>query len=472
MTVEEILKACSGHLCHGNRGAKIAGISTDTRTIKRGEIFLAIKGEKYDGRAFVGDALRKNAAGIIVSRLSHTVRRGLPGGKVAIRVKDTLSALLDIAGFHRDRFGLSVVAITGSNGKTTTKEMLARILSRRLETLKSEASFNNEVGIPLSLLRIRSKHEVCVLEIGMSAKGEIRNLARVVKPDVGIITNVGPAHLQNFDSLAEIARAKAELLDALDGACVLNADDEYFGMLKRRCRTKLITFGMEKAADFHADSLRYLPSGEVTFRINRKLEVRLGVGCGRHNVYNALAAAAAASCFGVGGKEIQRALGNFRLPPQRSEVSRYGRVTVINDTYNANPASMRAAIELLKSFSQKGCGERAGKTGRRIAAIGDMLELGDRARESHEQIGGFAARSGIHILFAVGKFSKVTVEAAKREGMKKAFSCRTRGELIKKLLSEAGPCDTILVKGSRATRMEEVVEGILNQVDRLKVDRL
>ena len=459
MTVEEILKACNGQLYRGNPGAKIAGISTDTRTIKRGQIFLAIKGRKYDGHTFVADVLRKKVAGIIVSRLSRTVREGLSDEKVVIRVKDTLSALRDIAGFHRDRFGLPVVAITGSNGKTTTKEMLAGILSRCLETLKSEASFNNEVGVPLSLLRITSKHEVCVLEIGMSAEGEIRNLARVAKPNIGVITNVGPAHLQNFDGLAKIAEAKAELLEALDGACVLNADDEYFRMLKKRCKAKLITFGIEKTADFRADSLRYLPSGEVTFRINRKLGVRLCVGCGRHSVYNALAAVAAASCFDVGGKEIRRALADFRLPSQRSEVSGYGRVTVINDTYNANPASMRAAIELLKGFAQKGCG-KAGKRGRKIAAIGDMLELGDRAKESHEQIGRFVACSGIHMLFAVGNFSKVTVEAAEREGIEKAFSCRTRGELIKKLLSEAEPCDTILVKGSRAMRMEEVVKGL------------
>jgi UDP-N-acetylmuramoyl-tripeptide--D-alanyl-D-alanine ligase len=460
MTVEEILKACNGRLYSGNSGAKIAGISTDTRTIKRGQIFLAIKGKRYNGHAFAAGALKKKAAGIIVSGLSRPVREELSDEKVVIRVKDTLSALLDIAGFHRGRFGIPVVAITGSNGKTTTKEMLACILSRRLETLKSEASFNNEVGVPLSLLRITSRHEICVLEIGMSAQGEIRNLARVAKPDVGVITNIGPAHLQNFGSLAKIAGAKAELLEALDGVCVLNADDEYFGMLRKRCKAKLITFSIEKAADFRADSLRYLPSGEVTFKINRKLEVRLCAGCGRHNVYNALAAAAAASCFGVGGKEIRRALADFRLPPQRSKVREYGTITVINDTYNANPASMRAAIELLKGFPQKGCGERAGKRGRRIAAIGDMLELGNRARESHEQIGRFAARSGIHILFAVGNFSKVTVEAAKREGMEKAFSCKTRGELIKKLLSEAEPCDTILVKGSRAMRMEEVVEAV------------
>ncbi len=455
MTVEEILKACDGYLHSGNRRAKISRISTDTRAIKPGEIFLALRGEKYDGHSFIADAFKKKAAGVIVSSLPGVLSRE----SVVIRVEDTLSALQRIASHVRDKFAPTIIAITGSNGKTTTKEMLAAILSQQFVTLKSQASFNNEVGVPLSLLQIASEHQVCVLEIGMSAKGELRDLARIAKPDIGIVTNVGPAHLANFKSTDEIAQAKAELLDEVSGTCILNADDAYFRLLKERCRTKLTTFGIREDADFHADSIRELSSEGIVFRVNREFEIKLPVR-GRHNVYNALASIAAASCLDIDAGALFRALEEFCLPAQRTEIKGYGSMTVINDTYNANPVSMKAAIELLTSPFGKESSRVAGAEGRKILVIGDMLELGEEAVESHEEIGRLVAQSDIDVLLATGALSKSTAEAAVQEGMKKVFFCKSKEELIKKLLSELRPCDTILVKGSRAMQMEKVVERI------------
>lgn len=447
ITVNEILKACNGHLQSGDSGTKVAGISTDTRTIKEGEMFLAVKGQKYDGHSFIAEAFRKKAAGAIVSGLA----KELPKGKILILVRDTLSALQNIAGYYRDKFTLPVIAITGSNGKTTTKEMLAAILSQKLKTLRSQASFNNQIGVPLSLLQISSQDEVCILEIGMNRSGEVRHLAAIAKPDIGIITNTGSAHMGNLGSLREIAMAKAELLEKVSGTCILNADDQHYQILRRRCTRKTLTFGLKKEADFHADSIVLLSSG-LSFRVNGKFEVRLPVA-GEHNVYNALASIATSSCFNIGEEYIRRGLKTFQLPPWRGEVRKCGTVQIINDAYNANPDSMKAAIELL-----------ADKKGRKILVIADMLELGDEAGKCHGEIGAVIAHSDIDVLFTMGDFARISAQAALREGMKKVFACRTKQELIKKLLSELKPYDIMLVKGSREMRMEEVVQALQTEV--------
>lgn len=462
MTVDEIIKACDGELYSGERRMEVTGISIDSRTIKDGEIFLAIKGEKYDGHSFIGDVLEKKAAGIVVCSRDRAcpVPTLVPPGKVVIRVKNTLSALQSIAGRYRDKFTLSVAAITGSNGKTTTKEMLTSILSQRFNTVKSQASFNNEIGLPLTLLQITSLHEVCILEIGMSRKGEIRCLANIAKPDTGIITNIGPAHLGSFRNLGEVARAKAELLEVIDGTCILNADDEHFEMLKEKCSGKVVTFGLDNAADFRADSLRELPSGEMIFSVNGKLEIKLPVA-GRHNIYNAISAIAGASCFDIDEECIRRGLENFSPLAGRCEVKEYGGVSVINDTYNANPGSMKYAIEFLSHFGKR-FSDLEAKGGRKILVIADMLELGEHAVESHESIGRLIAGSDIDILFTTGNFAKITAEAAVKEGMEKVFFCESKQGLVKKVLSELKQCDTILVKGSRATGMEQVVDAVLS----------
>ncbi len=454
MTVGEILKACNGRLLCGDPRIKVTGISIDTRTIKEGELFLAIKGKRYDGHSFVSGAFRKKAKGAIVSGLAEKI----PKDKVIIRVKDTLSALQSIAGYYRSKFTLPVIAVTGSNGKTTTKEMLAAILSQKFKTLKSQASFNNAIGVPLSLLRICSDHEVCILEIGMNRKGEIRHLAGIARPDIGIITNTGSAHIGNFGSLREIAMAKAELLDEVNRMCILNADDKHFEILKEKCRGEIITFGVKKKADFRADSIILLPSG-LSFRLNGKFEVKLPV-VGYYNVYNALAGIAASSCFNIDGEDISCGLKNFQSLSYRGEVRKCRTIEIINDTYNANPDSMKAAIKLLADKSRH-CAQGLGKKWRKVLVIADMLELGKEAEKCHQEMGRLIAHSGIDVLFTMGDFARISAQAAKESGMKKVFSCRRKQELVKKLLSELKPYDIMLIKGSRAMGMEEIVEKIV-----------
>lgn len=461
MTIEEILMASHGHLCSGNVNVRTRGISIDTRTLKPGEVFLAIKGRNYDGHSFITDAFKKGAAGVIVSRLPRSSGRILArSGCAVIRVKDTSAALCSIAVSHRDKFKLPIIAVTGSNGKTTTKEMLASILSCCFKTAKSPSSFNNELGVPLSLLRISVKHEICVLEIGMSAKGEILRLGRIVQPDIGVITNVGPSHLGNFKSMRDVADAKGELLEVVSDTCILNADDDFFGLLKRKCRAEPVTFGMKKPADFRVTSLRELPSGGFVFEINSEFEVRLP-GPGIHNVSNAAAAIAAASCFDVSREDICRGLKKFHLPHKRCEIKKLGTITIINDTYNANPASMKYAVELLAGWNRKKAGS-AGSKGRKILAAADMLELGKWARQAHEQMGGFIAASGIDILLTTGKDMKFTADAACKNGMKNVSFYKTKKGLIKKLLCGLKAYDTILVKGSRAMGMEEAADAVLS----------
>ncbi len=461
MTIEEILAASHGHLCSGDISVKVRGISTDTRTLKPGEVFLAINGRNYDGHSFITGAFEKGAVGVIVSSPPCSSERVLVSqGCAVIRVKDTSAALCSIAASHRDKFKFPVIAVTGSNGKTTTKEMLASILSCCFKTSKSQSSFNNEVGVPLSLLQVSMKHEICVLEIGMSAKGEILRLGRIVKPDIGIITNVGPSHLGNFKSMRGVAAAKGELLEVVKDTCILNADDDFFGLLKRKCRKGLVTFGMKKPADFRVTSLRELPSGGFVFEVNSEFEVRLPVP-GIHNVSNAAAAIAAASCFNISREDICRGFKRFRLPRKRCEIKNLGTITIINDTYNANPASMKSAVELLAGWNRKKSGS-VGSRGRKILVIADMLELGKWARQAHEQIGGFIAASNIDILLATGNYMKFTADAACKSGMKSVFFYKTKKGLIKKLLYELKAYDTMLVKGSRAMGMEEVADAVLS----------
>ncbi len=447
MSVGEILKACEGRLVSGNPETKLAGLSTDTRTIKEGDMFLAIVGKKYDGHSFIMEAFKKKAAGAIIS---CSVKK-IPKDRELICVRDTLRALQRIAGHYRDKFTLPVIAVTGSNGKTTTKEMLASILSQKFETLRSQASFNNEVGVPLSLLQISSQHEVCILEIGMNKRGEIRHLAGIAKPDIGVITNIGSAHIANFGTLRQIAMAKAELLGKVSGTCVLNADDKHYQVLRRRCSGKVLTFGLRKEADFRADSI-VLSASALSFRLNGKFEVRLPV-TGQHNVYNALASIAASSSFDIAAGNICRGLKSLHLPPWRGEIRKCGTTEIINDTYNANPDSMRAAISLL-----------AIREGRKILVIADMLELGEEAEKCHEDLGRFIAQSGIDALFSCGDLARISAQAAVKEGMKEVFPSRTKHELVKKLLSELKPYDIILIKGSRAMGMEEVAKNVISSL--------
>jgi UDP-N-acetylmuramoyl-tripeptide--D-alanyl-D-alanine ligase len=441
----------------GGLSKDIKGVSIDSRTIQAGELFVALRGDRYDGHEFVADAIKKGAWGAMVERSAlETKYSALSGLKNMIAVEDTLFSLQEMALIHRKKFLIPVVAVTGSNGKTTTKEMLATILIKKGAVLKNEGNLNNHIGVPLTLLKMGPRHRFGIIEMGMSGLGEIEMLTRLVMPTVGVITNIGPAHLQFLGDTDTVAHAKGELLQFMrsDGTAVLNADDRYFTTLRNRYSGRVLSFGMESPADVRAMDLRQ--EQDVTYLTlhagGRSVPVRLRT-VGRHNVYNALAAAAAALALSLPLEAVRAGLEEFHPVAMRSEVRDIGGRTVLADYYNANPASMNAALETLASL-------RPGT--RTIAVHGDMLELGPAAAEIHRTVGAAVARLGIGLLITVGPLARYIAEGARGAGMARDLVLEaedtSRGSALLKECSRAG--DTVLVKGSRGMKMERVLEGL------------
>ena len=449
---KEMLREVAGRIW----SVEIKGVSIDSRNIQEGELFIALKGDRFDGHDFVPDAIKKGAWGALVERSALEQKfSNISVLKNILPVEDTLYALQEMAHLHRKKFTIPIIGITGSNGKTTTKEMLASILKQKGPVLKNEGNLNNHIGVPLTLLKMNGTHWAGVLEMGMSALGEIDSLSRLVMPTVGMITNIGPAHLEFLGTMDKVALAKGELLDNLksEATAVLNADDDYFGFLKKRFAGRLVTFGVANKADVTATDVRQgieysdmaIEAGGV--RINIRLRA-----VGTHNVYNALAAAAAALAVGVPIDIVKFGLDDFLPIAGRSEIKKIEGRTVLADYYNANPASMEAAIKTLVSL----------KSGRKaIAVVGDMLELGEASAEAHREVGRTAARFKVDLLIMIGEQASYVERGALESGMKKeqvlgATSRENAGRLLKQLTH---PGDVILIKGSRGMKMEKILEA-------------
>lgn len=460
LKVRELLEATGGRLIQGDLKREISGISTDSRKIKRDELFVALKGLRYDGQDFLQEVLGKGASGILISKLpgrrrpSSVVHRPSP---VTILVKDTLKALGQIAKYYREKFDLPVVAVTGSTGKTTTKDMIASILSLELSVLKTQGNFNNEVGVPLTLFRLSRKHEVAVLELGMSALGEIERLTRISSPKIGVMTNVGEVHLQYLGNVERVALAKAELMYTLgkDDVAILNIDDPYVRDMRKKIRARIITYGIRRRVQVKAQKIENLREEGMKFTLGiEKGDFPLHLRClGYHNIYNALAAAAATHALGMKKEMIQEGLSQFQPLVGRMRIMRMRGLTILDDTYNASPKSFIAAIETLRDLSPKG---------RKILVTGDMLELGERAPLAHKETGIYVAHSGIDTLITCGGLAGYIAQGAIRAGMEKRriVSCQNKRETGDKLLSLAKEGDTILIKGSHATGMEEIIKKL------------
>ena len=435
---------------------ELKGISIDSRNIKEGELFVAIKGERFDGHDFVPDAMKRGAWGALVERTSLEKKFSSLGSlKNILPVEDTLYALQEMSYMHRKKHQIPVVGITGSNGKTTTKEMLACILKQKGPVLKNEGNLNNHIGVPLTLLKMNADHRSAAVEMGMSAAGEIDLLSRLVAPTVGVITNIGPAHLEFFSGMDKIAEAKGELLANLspDATAVLNADDPYGIALKSAFSGRIMTFGIEKKADVSASRI-VQEKGCTDFTLsadNATINVRLRT-VGKHNIYNALAAASAALAAGMPLDAVKYGLDDFSPVAGRSEITTLEGRTLLADYYNANPASMEAALAALVSLS---AGRKA------IAVLGDMLELGAAGPEAHRKIGHIAARLKVDQLITVGALAKHIAEGAREQGMPsdrvlEAKSHADAAQALKKL-SRSG--DAVLIKGSRGMKMEKILEA-------------
>jgi UDP-N-acetylmuramoyl-tripeptide--D-alanyl-D-alanine ligase len=451
ITIEQIIEATRGKLLQEGENV-FSGVSTDSRSIKSGELFVPLSGEHFDGHNFIGQAVKSGAAGALVEEGKDIHQPGL----ALIEVADTLRALQDLAHFVRmTRPGLPVIGITGTNGKTTTKEMLASILSRRGPVLKNEGNLNNHIGVPLTLLKLSEEHWAAVIEMGMSAPGEIDRLAKIAAPQTGAITNIGPAHLDVLRDLAGVAKAKAELIATLppEGTAVLNADDPYLKTAASEFKGKTVSFGLGKDAHVFASEIEDKQKG-VSFRLKApgaSAAIKLNF-IGSHNVYNALAAAAAAFVLGMTTEEIKEGLEECRPAKMRMQEEIIDGVRVLNDTYNANPASMAAAISALAAI----------KGGRKFAILGEMLELGSTASRSHFDTGRLAGASGVYMLVLVGEHAPDAAQGAIEAGMPEENIFIAPGpEKAASIAAEfLKPGDVALVKGSRGSRMELAVERL------------
>jgi len=435
----------------------LTGVSIDTRTLEPGEVFVALRGDRFDGHDFVDEALTSGAAAVIVDDERALPRDGRRLAVPFVLVTDTVEALGRLAASYRSTLGglsATIIAVTGSNGKTTTKEMIFQALSSRGPAVRSIRSFNNHIGVPLTVLSIEETHRWAVLEMGTSAPGEIRALAAIARPDVGLVTNVAETHLAGLGSRDGVARAKGELIHALPaaGTAVLNIDDSLCAGLAALTNGRVIFFGRSRAADVFATDIRETADG-VSFRLNDRRPVRLRV-LGEHNALNAAAAIAVCRRLGLAEDEIAAALERLSGVPLRLRIRRGGGVTVLDDTYNANPQSMRGA---LGSLTHLPC------EGRRVLVCGDMRELAAASKALHRDLGSRVAATEIHLLITVGEEAQTVGEAAAAAGfpadaVHHAESTADAVALVPALLE---PGDLVLVKGSRAMRLERVVEALV-----------
>ncbi|MFH1022908.1 MAG: UDP-N-acetylmuramoyl-tripeptide--D-alanyl-D-alanine ligase [Planctomycetota bacterium] len=430
----------------------VAGVSTDSRTVKPGELFVAIKGDRFRGEDYVADAFVKGAKAAVVEHWPAEARSldAVPAGAgTYFVVRDAVEALGNLAAHYRRLHGSVIVAVTGSNGKTTTKDMIHHVLEGGARVMKSQRSFNNYIGVPLTLFGLERSHDFAVIELGANHPGEIRRLAEIASPQIGVLTNIGEAHLAGFGSLEGVARAKGELLERLGetGVAVLNGDDPWCERLKRVVRGRVITFGLGETCDIRAVSVERTESG-LAFRTNDNVRVELGL-LGMVNVHNALAAIAVGRRLGLRMDAIAGRLGTFGSVSGRMETTEVKGVLFLNDTYNANPSSVRAGlVELAARYGKR----------RRVAVLGSMLELGEVSESLHRGLWP-VLREAAGVFVAVGAEMRWLVEEALAGGMpvefvRRAENAEAAADILKAILR---PGDAVLVKGSHALRMGEVV---------------
>jgi UDP-N-acetylmuramoyl-tripeptide--D-alanyl-D-alanine ligase len=435
--------------------ARILRVHTDSRSVKKGDLFVALPGERFDAHEFVPAAVAAGAAAVVV-RADYAPPQAVAGTPL-VGVADPLRAYQQLAAAHRARFTLPVVAVTGSNGKTTTKEMVASVLAARWRTLKTEGNLNNRIGVAQTLFRLNARYEAAVIEMGVDDMGQTTRLCEIARPTLGLITNIGPDHLEFFKTMDRSADSKAELLAELpaDGAAILNADDRYFRLFKKRARGRVVSFGLAAGADVRAEEIEPYGRDGTQFKLvlpgrSRRLVARIRVP-GEHNVTNALAAAAVGVALDVPGTAIVAGLAKFRPAAMRSQIEVRHGVRIIVDCYNANPASTRAAVRLLAESKAKG---------RRIAVLGDMLELGPTTAQLHAEVGAYVAEQGIDTLIASGPLARNLARGARGAGMAAVQEAADAPAAAAELLALVQPGDVVLVKGSRGMRLERVVQAL------------
>lgn len=447
-TLQEVEKATGGRLLYPVVDDSVfSQVETDTRAITEGALFVALKGETFDGHDYVLQAKERGAAGAVVAEDRPEYKQE---GFAVVIVTDTRKAYQDLARFHRRRFSIPVIAVTGSVGKTSTRSMIAAVLSQKYRVLQTEKNFNNEIGLPKTLLQLTPEHEACVVEMGMRGLGQIAELAAIAEPDIGVVTNVGKSHIELLGSQDNIARAKSELVRALseDGVAILNQDDSYVAAMADLCRGKVVGYGIESNAAIRASRVVCSEKG-LRFAcrcFDQVMDIHMPL-IGSHNVYNALAAIAVGRVLGLTEHQLQKGLSEYRGMPMRQELIHLSEYTFINDAYNANPASMSEALKSLALLTK----------GRKIAVLGGMLELGDWTVREHEKIGAEAAELGLDALITMGSPASYIADAARKNGLGAVYTAQDHAGAADCLRQIIQPGDTVLLKGSRGFAMEKIL---------------
>jgi UDP-N-acetylmuramoyl-tripeptide--D-alanyl-D-alanine ligase len=442
LTLEDIINATGGKVISGNSDT-FTGVSIDSRTIKEGELFIALRGSRFDGHDFLHEALKTGGGAVVNFPPTGPIR-----GKTIIHVKNTLTALQELARYMRSKRDVPVIGITGSNGKTTTKELIASILSKRYKVLKNTGNLNNHIGLPLSLTRISEGDEVVVLEMGASAPCDIKELCKIALPDYGVVTNISQAHLEGLKDIETIRKTELELLDYV-GVAVVNADDSFLieGIHTSDFKGRILRYGIRNYGEIRATDIRLYERGSaflLHIGEDESIEVHPRIS-GKFNIYNILAAASVGYLFGIDLRDIKDAIDSFTGVPMRLEIKELGGVHIINDVYNANPASMEEAIKELVRV----------KKGRAIATLGDMLELGPYGEEAHRNLGRWMSELPVDIFISVGPL--MSFAASEFSGtVYKLENAIEAGKLLKDICKEG---DTVLIKGSRGMGMERVLEA-------------
>lgn len=452
LCVEDIVKAVNGKCLNPEvlqEKKQIADIVTDSRAITKESLFVPLKGENFDGHVFIKDVYDKGS--IITLTMNEEV---VDSRLCTILVEDTGKALLDLGHFYRKQFNIPVIGITGSVGKTSTKEIVAAILSGRYNVHKNEGNFNNEIGVPLTLFKLRPEHEIAVVEMGMNHFGEIHNLSYAASPNMGIITNIGTSHIENLGSREGILKAKLEMLDGMadNGKLIVCGDNDLLGNLSAQ-KVEVISYGFTDDKPYQATNItsqgEYTRAHIKTPSANYDIEIK---ALGEHMIYNVLAGIAVAEAYGLTEEEIKRGLKTYAPAKMRMHITKgMNNMTLIDDTYNASPESMQAALKVLKDFNSNG---------RKVAVLGDMLEQGEFAQALHESVGEVAAKMGIDLLCAVGPLARHIYEGAKKVGNIQVIYYETKEAWMQNKDQFLQNDDTLLFKASRGMHFEEMLEGL------------
>lgn len=453
MTVEDILKATGGELLCGDKNVSFDDVISDSRKITPNSLFVALVGEKFDGHEFIKAAFELGAAAVVSSKEVEPFL-----GKTIIKVNDTLTAFGDIARYYKQKYNVPTVAVTGSVGKTTTKDMLAAVISQKFNTLKTMGNFNNDIGLPITIFGLEKEHEAAVLEMGMNHFGEIERLADIAKPDIAVITNIGQSHIENLGSREGIFKAKMEITKQFTDAntLIVNGDNDFLSTTKGKGNYKVIYYGIENpqndiyAKDIDNKGLCGIKFNAVVDGAEYPIEVKVP---GIHNVYNALAAICVGREFGIEPDKIADGIKNFELTKMRLAVEEYNGITIINDCYNASPDSIKAALEVLSFADDK----------RKIAVLGDVLEMGEYAKDAHYSLGKYIKKNGIDLLVTAGENMKMLADGARDNGVDNVVSFDRTLEVCNFIKDEIKSGDAVLIKASRGMHFEEVYNAIKNK---------